>query len=65
MECAHLIILLYYWQNQNQDVEAYVPQINLGELVNNQKKLKYHFTVVIPSYFMFFTTLVGLIVPSM
>ena len=24
MECAQLIILLYYWQNQNQDVEAYV-----------------------------------------
>ena len=37
MECAQLIILLYYWQNQNQDVEAYVPQINLGELVKNQK----------------------------
>ena len=30
MECAQLIILMYYWQNQNQDVEAYVPQINLG-----------------------------------
>ena len=37
MECAKLIILLYYWQNQNQDVEAYVPQINLGELVKSQK----------------------------
>ena len=35
MECAQLIILLYYWQNQNQ--EAYVSQINLGELVKNQK----------------------------
>ena len=37
IECAQLIILLYYWQNQNQDVEAYVPEINLGELVKNQK----------------------------
>ena len=27
MKCAQLIILLYYWQNQDQDVEAYVPQI--------------------------------------
>ena len=36
MECAQLTILLYYWQNQNQDVEADVPQINLGELVKNQ-----------------------------
>ena len=39
MECAQLIILLYYSQNQNQDVEAYiyVPQIQLGELGKNQK----------------------------
>ena len=37
MECAQLIILLYYWQNQNEDVEAYVPQINLEELVKSPK----------------------------
>ena len=37
MECAQLIILMYYCKNQDQDVEAYVPQINLGELVKNQK----------------------------
>ena len=37
MECAQVIILMYYWQNQNQDVEAYVHHINLGELVKNQK----------------------------
>ena len=37
MEYAQLISLLYYWQNQNQDVEAYVPQINLGGLVKNQQ----------------------------
>ena len=38
MEYAQLIILLYYWKKRNQDVEAYVPQINLEELVKNQKK---------------------------
>ena len=37
MECAQLIILLCYWLNQNQHVEAYGPEINLGELVKNQK----------------------------
>ena len=37
IESAQLIILLYYWQNQNQDVETYVPQIILGEIVKNQK----------------------------
>ena len=31
-----------------------MPQINLGELVKNQKNHFFHFTVVIPSYFMFF-----------
>ena len=36
MECAQLIILLFYWQLQNKDVEADVPEINLGELVNDQ-----------------------------
>ena len=28
MECAQLIILLYYGQFQNQEVEADMPQIN-------------------------------------
>ena len=37
MECSQLIILLYYWQNQNQDVGADVPNIILGELVKSQK----------------------------
>ena len=36
MKSAHLIILLYYWQSQNQNVEADVPQIKLGEWVKNQ-----------------------------
>ena len=39
MERAQLIILLYYWQNQNQDVEAYVPQINLGEEEEEEENL--------------------------
>ena len=36
MVCAQLFILLYYWQFQNKDVEADVPQINVGELVKDQ-----------------------------
>ena len=53
MECAKLIIFLYHWQNQNQVVEAHVPQIILGELVKNQKNW-YHFTVVIHPTLWFF-----------
>ena len=33
---------------------ADVPKINLEELVKDQLELRYHFTVVIRSYFMFF-----------
>ena len=36
MECAQRIILLYYSQFQNQEVKADMPQINLGELVNDK-----------------------------
>ena len=36
MVCAQLFILLYFWQLQNEDVEADVPQINVRELVNDQ-----------------------------
>ena len=36
MACAQLIILLHYWQFHDQEVEADMPQINLGELVNDQ-----------------------------
>ena len=36
MECTQLLILLYYLQFQNQDVDAGVPQINLGKLVKDQ-----------------------------
>ena len=64
MECSQLIVLLYYWQNQNQDVEAYVPQIILGELVKNQKNwdtIHYRHSILI----YVFRTLVSLIVPSM
>ena len=65
MECAQLIILMYYCQNQNQDVEAYVPQINLGESVKNQK----NWDIISLSSFhptlCFFMTLVSLIVPCM
>ena len=65
MECAQLIILLYYWQFQNQDVEADVPQINLEELAKDQ----YNWDTISLSSFdptlCFFMTFVGLIVTIM
>ena len=38
---------------------------NITRISEKPEELRYHFTVVIPSYFMFFMTLVSLIVPSM
>ena len=43
MESSQLIILLKYWQNQNQVVEGDVPQINLGELVKKTRRTKIPF----------------------
>ena len=63
IECAQLIILLYYWQFQIQDVEADVPQINLGELVKDQ----YNWDTILLSSLeptLWFMWLVSLIVPS-
>ena len=57
--------LLYYWQNQNEDVEAYVPQINLGESVKNQKNWDtISLSSLHPNPTLFFMTLISLIVPN-
>ena len=58
IECAQFIIWLFYWQNQNQDVEADVPKIILGESMKNQKNWD---TISLSS----FHPTLCLIVPSM